>query len=223
MWKLSVINYPFSINNYPFKKMFTGIIESLGTISKIEQEGTNVHFTIKSAISKELKIDQSLSHNGVCLTVTAQDIDSHIVTAIEETLLKTNLGNWIVGDKVNLERAMMTGARLDGHMVQGHVDTTGVCIGREDRDGSWIFTFQYKQTPQYILVDKGSICVNGVSLTVVSPIDDTFSVAIIPYTFEHTTFQDIHVNSLINLEFDIIGKYMARYFEMYKSKLGFGN
>ena len=197
--------------------MFTGIIESLGTITKIEKEGTNVHFTIESSISKELKIDQSLSHNGVCLTVTAQDIDSHTVTAIEETLLKTNLGTWAVGDKANLERAMVAGGRLDGHIVQGHVDTTGICIGREDRHGSWVFTFQYKPTPQYILVDKGSICVNGVSLTVVSPTNDTFSVAIIPYTFENTTFQDIHLGSVINLEFDIIGKYMARYFEVYKS------
>ena len=199
--------------------MFTGIIESLGKITQIEHEGTNVHFTIASPISKELKIDQSLSHNGVCLTVTAQNNESHTVTAIEETLLKTNLGTWAVGDKVNLERAMIAGARLDGHIVQGHVDTTGVCIGREDRDGSWFFTFQYSLTPQYILVDKGSICINGVSLTVVSPVDDTFSVAIIPYTFEHTTFQDIQVGSVINLEFDIIGKYMARYFEVYKSKI----
>ncbi len=199
--------------------MFTGIIESLGTITKIEKEGTNVHFTIDSSISKDLKIDQSLSHNGVCLTVTAQNNDSHTVTAIEETLLKTNLGTWAVGDKVNLERAMVAGGRLDGHMVQGHVDTTGVCIGREDRDGSWFFTFQYKPTPQYILVDKGSICVNGVSLTVISPSDDTFSVAIIPYTFENTTFQDIQLDSIINLEFDIIGKYMARYFQAYQSKM----
>ncbi len=197
--------------------MFTGIIESLGTITKIEKEGTNVHFTIESSISKELKIDQSLSHNGVCLTVTAQDIDSHTVTAIEETLLKTNLGTWNIGDKVNLERAMIAGGRLDGHIVQGHVDTTGVCVGYEDRKGSWVFTFQYKPTPQYILVDKGSICINGVSLTVVSPTNDTFSVAIIPYTFENTTFQNIHLGSVINLEFDIIGKYMARYFEVYQS------
>lgn len=199
--------------------MFTGIIESLGTITKIEHEGTNVHFTIQSSISKELKIDQSLSHNGVCLTVTAQDADSHTVTAIEETLLKTNLSTWTVGSRVNLERAMIAGARLDGHIVQGHVDTTGVCIGREDRNGSWLFTFQYKQTPQYILVDKGSVCINGVSLTVVSPKDDTFSVAIIPYTIEHTTFQDIQKDSVVNLEFDIIGKYMARYFEVYRKDL----
>lgn len=199
--------------------MFTGIIESLGTIQHIETEGTNVHFTIASSISKELKIDQSLSHNGVCLTVTAKNEENHTVTAIEETLQKTNLGNWQVGDKVNLERAMIAGARLDGHMVQGHVDTTGLCIGREDRNGSWFFTFQYKLTPQYILVDKGSVCINGVSLTVVSPVDDTFSVAIIPFTFEHTTFQDIKIGSVVNLEFDIIGKYMARYFEVYQKAL----
>ncbi|MBL7815950.1 MAG: riboflavin synthase [Saprospiraceae bacterium] len=199
--------------------MFTGIIEHLGTVTHIVEEGTNVHITIDSPISKELKIDQSLAHSGVCLTVTAQDAHKHTVTAIEETLLKTNLGDWTVGTKVNLERAMVAGARLDGHMVQGHVDTTGVCIGREDKDGSWLFTFQYKPTPQYLLVDKGSVCVNGVSLTVVSPTDDTFSVAIIPYTFEHTTFQDIHVGTKVNLEFDIIGKYMARYFEAYKGKL----
>ena len=198
--------------------MFTGIIEKLGVVQRIETEGTNVHFTIASPISKDLKIDQSLSHNGVCLTVTTQDADNHTVTAIDETLQKTNLGKWKVGDKVNLERAMVAGARLDGHIVQGHVDITGVCIGREDRDGSWIFTFQYHLTPQYILVDKGSICINGVSLTVVSPVDDTFSVAIIPYTFEQTTFQDIYIGSVINLEFDIIGKYMARYFEVYQSK-----
>lgn len=199
--------------------MFTGIIESLGTIQHIETEGTNVHFTIASSISKELKIDQSLSHNGVCLTVTAKNEENHTVTAIEETLQKTNLGNWQVNDKVNLERAMIAGARLDGHMVQGHVDTTGICIGREDRNGSWFFTFQYKLTPQYILVDKGSVCINGVSLTVVSPVNDTFSVAIIPYTFEHTTFQDIKIGSVVNLEFDIIGKYMARYFEVYQKAL----
>lgn len=199
--------------------MFTGIIESLGTIQHIEKEGTNVHFTIASSISKELKIDQSLSHNGVCLTVTAKNEENHTVTAIEETLQKTNLGDWQVGDKVNLERAMIAGARLDGHMVQGHVDTTGLCIGREDRNGSWFFTFQYKLTPQYILVDKGSVCINGVSLTVVSPVDDTFSVAIIPFTFEHTTFQDIKIGSVVNLEFDIIGKYMARYFEVYQKAL----
>ena len=197
--------------------MFTGIIESLGTIEKIVTEGTNVHITIASALSKELKIDQSLAHEGVCLTVTAQSVDNHTVTAIEETLKKTNLGHWKVGSTVNLERAMLASARLDGHIVQGHVDTTGICIGREDRDGSWFFTFQFEPTPQYFVVDKGSICINGTSLTVVSPTYDTFSVAIIPYTFEHTTFGQLQIGDTINLEFDIIGKYFARYFEVYKT------
>ncbi len=200
-----------------FKKMFTGIIESLGTIEKIVTEGTNVHITIASALSKELKIDQSLAHEGVCLTVTAQSIDNHTVTAIEETLKKTNLGHWTVGSTVNLERAMLASARLDGHIVQGHVDTTGICIWREDRDGSWFFTFQFEPTPQYFVVDKGSICINGTSLTVVSPTYDTFSVAIIPYTFAHTTFGRLQIGDTINLEFDIIGKYFARYFEVYKT------
>lgn len=199
--------------------MFTGIIESLGKIEQITNEGTNVHFTIASSISKELKIDQSLAHNGVCLTVVAQNVDNHTVTAIDETLKKTNLGNWRVGSTVNLERAMMANARLDGHMVQGHVDTTGVCIGREDQVGSWIFTFRYPMTPQYFVVDKGSICINGVSLTVVNPVEDTFSVAIIPYTYEHTTFKNIHIGDNINLEFDIIGKYITKYFEAYKQFL----
>ena len=199
--------------------MFTGIIESLGTIKKIEREGTNVHFTIASPVSKELKIDQSLAHEGVCQTVTAQNVDNHTVTAIDETLSKTNLGQWEVGNTVNLERAMLAHARLDGHIVQGHVDTTGVCIAREDRDGSWIYTFRYERTPQYFVIPKGSICINGVSLTVVNPVDDTFSVAIIPYTFEHTTFQNIHVGTVINLEFDVIGKYITQYFEAYKDYL----
>lgn len=197
--------------------MFTGIIESLGTIERIVTEGTNVHITISSDLSKDLKIDQSLAHEGVCLTVTAQNADNHTVTAIEETLKKTNLGHWAVGNRVNLERAMLASARLDGHIVQGHVDTTGVCIGREDRDGSWFFTFQFKPTPQYFVVDKGSICINGTSLTVVEPKYDTFSVAIIPYTFEHTTFGQLQIGDVINLEFDIIGKYFARYFEVYKT------
>jgi riboflavin synthase len=199
--------------------MFTGIIESLGTIKKIEKQGTNVHFTITSPISKELKIDQSLAHEGVCLTITSQSVDNHSVTAIEETLFKTNLGQWKVGNTVNLERAMLAHARLDGHIVQGHVDTTGVCIVREDHNGSWIYTFRYERTPQYFVIPKGSICINGVSLTVVNPVDDTFSVAIIPYTFEHTTFQNIHVGDVVNLEFDVIGKYITQYFEAYRDYL----
>lgn len=199
--------------------MFTGIIETLGQVEKIEKDGTNVHFTIASPISKELKIDQSVAHNGVCLTVVAQDENSHKVTAIDETLLKTNLNDLKVGDTINLERAMQAHARLDGHMVQGHVDMTGVCTSVDDKNGSWIFSFQYNMTPQYLLVNKGSICINGVSLTVVNPVNDTFSVAIIPFTYEHTTFQNLKVGDRINLEFDVIGKYIAQYFEVYKEAL----
>jgi riboflavin synthase len=199
--------------------MFTGIIESLGVVEKIEKEGTNVHFTVASEVSNELKIDQSVAHNGVCLTVVKQTPQYHIVTAIDETLKKTNLNDWKVGDRVNLERAMLAHARLDGHMVQGHVDMTGVCTNIMDQNGSWLFTFQYKLTPQFLLVDKGSICINGVSLTVVNPKNDSFSVAIIPYTYEHTTFQNLQVGDRVNLEFDVIGKYIAKYFDAYKSAL----
>lgn len=196
--------------------MFTGIIESLGVLEKIEKEGTNVHFTVFSPISDDLKIDQSLSHNGVCLTVIRQTPQYHMVTAIDETLKKTSLSDWQLGDIINLERAMSMQSRLDGHIVQGHVDTTGKCIDIQNQDGSWIFTFQYEPTPQYILVDKGSICINGVSLTVVNPSKNTFSVAIIPYTFEHTGFKTIKIGDRINLEFDVIGKYILKYFEAYK-------
>jgi riboflavin synthase len=199
--------------------MFTGIIESLGVVEKIEKEGTNVHFTVASDISNELKIDQSVAHNGVCLTVVKHTPQFHTVTAIDETLKKTNLNDWKVGDRVNLERAMLAHARLDGHMVQGHVDMTGVCTNIMDQNGSWLFTFQYKATPQYLLVDKGSICINGVSLTVVNPVNDTFSVAIIPYTYEHTTFHNLKIGDRVNLEFDVIGKYIAKYFDAYKSAL----
>ena len=195
--------------------MFTGIIETLGTVVNIQHEGENIHFTIKSAISNELKVDQSVSHNGVCLTVVALDNDTHTVTAIQETLDKTSLGNLEVGSIVNLERAMLVNARLDGHMVQGHVDTTGVCTEVKTVDGSWYYRFSYPKNPEHLLVNKGSICVNGVSLTVVDPDDTHFSVAIIPYTFEHTTFKDLKVGDTINLEFDIIGKYIGRYMEAY--------
>lgn len=195
--------------------MFTGIIETLGTVIEIEREGSNVHFTIKSAISSELKVDQSVAHNGVCLTVVALDEATHTVTAIEETLIKSNLGDLEVGSTVNLERAMLANMRLDGHIVQGHVDTTGTCTGVEEKDGSWYFHFKYDKNPEHLLVDKGSICVNGVSLTVVSPGDDYFSVAIIPYTYEHTTFGNLKAGDRINLEFDIIGKYIARHAALY--------
>lgn len=195
--------------------MFTGIIEALGTVQNITQEGTNIHFTIASSISKELKIDQSLAHNGVCLTVVNQSEDWHVVTAVEETLKRSNLGDVQVGDQLNLERAMLTSARLDGHIVQGHVDATGVCTKVEELEGSWYYRFQYKPTPEHILVDKGSICINGVSLTVVEPVGDQFSVAIIPYTYEHTNFKQLQIGNTINLEFDILGKYIAKYMSVY--------
>lgn len=196
--------------------MFTGIIESLGVITSIRKEGTNVHFTIESPISSALKIDQSVSHNGVCLTVVALDGDLHTVTAVQETLQRSNLGDLQEGDFVNLERAMLANARLDGHLVQGHVDATGECIAIESLDGSWYFRFHYTPTEEHLLVDKGSISVNGVSLTVVEPHDDILSVAIIPYTFEHTTFNTLQVGDRVNLEFDIIGKYIARYAKLYR-------
>ncbi|MEL6833604.1 MAG: riboflavin synthase [Bacteroidota bacterium] len=196
--------------------MFTGIIEAQGRVERIEREGTNVHFTISSALCDELKIDQSIAHDGVCLTVVALAPGQHTVTAIEETLLRTRLGEWQEGATVNLERAMQSNARLDGHMVQGHVDKTGECIGVDDRDGSWYYRFRYEAAPEHLLVDKGSICVNGVSLTVVNPTVDEFSVAIIPYTYEHTNFNQLQVGSKINLEFDIIGKYIARHLALYQ-------
>ncbi len=196
--------------------MFTGIIETLGTVEAIRHEGENIHFTIKSAITHELKIDQSVSHNGVCLTVVELEEDTYVVTAIQETLDKTSLGLLEVGAIVNLERAMLANARLDGHMVQGHVDMTGVCTEVKEADGSWYYRFSYPKNPAYLLVNKGSICVNGVSLTVVDPDDTHFSVAIIPYTFEHTTFKNLKAGHKVNLEFDIIGKYIGRYMEAYR-------
>lgn len=196
--------------------MFTGIVEALGVLETIEKEGSNIHFTFSSPISNALKIDQSVSHNGVCLTVVQQTDQQHTVTAIQETLDRSNLGNLKVGDFVNLERAMLPTSRLDGHIVQGHVDTTGTCISVEDIDGSWIFEFRYPVSEELLLVDKGSICINGVSLTVVTPISDSFKVAIIPYTFEHTNFKTIKAGTTINLEFDILGKYIAKYAALYK-------
>lgn len=195
--------------------MFTGIIEDLGEVIDIKVDGTNLDFKIKSKISKELKIDQSLAHNGVCLTVIHQDENSHTVTAIKETLDRSNIGKLKIGQQVNLERAMSANARLDGHLVQGHVDTVTHCISVNEENGSWIFTFANKQDAESLLVDKGSICINGVSLTVVNPDEQQFSVAIIPYTYEHTTFKDIVPDQLVNLEFDIIGKYIAKHAALY--------
>jgi riboflavin synthase len=196
--------------------MFTGIIEAAGFIKQIKKEGSNIHFTIESDISDQLKIDQSVAHNGVCLTVVAREDNTHTVTAIEETLIRSNLGQLKAGSKLNLERAMGANARLDGHIVQGHVDATATCVSVEERDGSWYYQFRYVPTEEHLLVDKGSICVNGVSLTVVNPHDDLFSVAIIPYTYEYTNFNAIDVGDIVNLEFDIIGKYIARYAKLYQ-------
>ncbi len=195
--------------------MFTGIIESLGKIERIEKEGTNIHFTVSSTISDELKIDQSIAHDGVCLTVIAREEGMHTVTAIDETMNRTRLAQWQVGTMINLERAMRPNARLDGHMVQGHVDTVGECISIEDVDGSWNFRFRFQPTPEHMLVDKGSVCINGISLTVVSPVEDTFGVSIIPYTFEETNFHQLSIGQQVNLEFDIIGKYIAKHLAVY--------
>ena len=195
--------------------MFTGIIESKGTIVKATPEGSNVHFTIASDISEALKVDQSVAHNGVCLTVVELSEGAHTVTAVEETLKRSSLGHWGAGSAVNLERAMKVDARLDGHLVQGHVDATGTCVEIDKRDGSWYFRFRYEPGEERLLVDKGSVCINGVSLTVVEPKEDEFSVAIIPYTYEHTNFKEMQVGQEVNLEFDIIGKYIARYAKLY--------
>lgn len=190
--------------------MFTGIVESLGEVTAIEKDGGNTHFTIKSAFTSELQIDQSVSHNGACLTVVAINGEEYTVTAIEETLEKTCLSDLAVGAPVNLERCMRMNARLDGHIVQGHVDTTAVVTSVEERDGSWHFAFEYPSHPQHVTVPKGSICVSGTSLTVVDSEVNSFSVAIIPYTYEHTIFKTFKPGTRVNLEFDIIGKYVAR-------------
>lgn len=190
--------------------MFTGIIETLGTVKAVRKEQENVHFTVASEIGRELKIDQSVSHNGVCLTVVALDADTHTVTAIQETLDKTNLGDLEVGSSVNLERCMQMNGRLDGHIVQGHVDQTAVCVKKEELEGSWEYRFKYDASGGNVTVEKGSICVNGISLTVVNSAADEFSVFIIPYTHEHTNLNSVQVGSTVNLEFDIIGKYVAR-------------
>ena len=188
--------------------MFTGIIEQLGVITNIRKEAENVHFTVKAEMTSELKIDQSVAHNGCCLTVVEINKDEYVVTAILETLKKTNLGSWKVGTKVNLERCMQMNGRLDGHIVQGHVDATGSCTAIENQDGSWKYTFHYDS--DQVTVEKGSITVNGTSLTVVDSKDHEFSVCIIPYTHEFTNFHTLEVGSTINLEFDIIGKYVAK-------------
>ena len=190
--------------------MFTGIIETLGKVTKLKKEGENLHLSIRSSIAQELKIDQSIAHNGVCLTVVDIQEDTYTVTAIQETLDKTSLGALETGSLVNLERAMVLGARLDGHIVQGHVDQTAVCTRIEEKDGSWFFTFQYDPSKNNVTIEKGSITVDGVSLTVVDSQKEQFSVAIIPYTYGHTRFNTYAIGSKVNLEFDVIGKYVAK-------------
>lgn len=190
--------------------MFTGIIETLGKVSDIKREAGNIHFTIASQISHELKVDQSVAHNGVCLTVVNVSDGSHTVTAISETLEKTCLGDLKINDLVNLERCMQLNGRLDGHIVQGHVDQTAECIELKEMNGSWEYTFSYDPSAGNVTVEKGSITVNGISLTVVNSKDNSFSVAIIPYTYEHTNLQQVKEGDQVNLEFDIIGKYVAR-------------
>ena len=190
--------------------MFTGIIETLGKVQDVKNQNDNLHVSVQSSITNELKIDQSVAHNGVCLTVIAIENDVYTVTAISETIQKTNLGDWKIGDSLNLERAMLLGSRLDGHIVQGHVDQTGICKEVREANGSWYYTFEYDSNLNNITIEKGSITVNGVSLTVVNSKENEFSVAIIPYTYEHTNFKDFKFGTKINLEFDVIGKYVSR-------------
>lgn len=195
--------------------MFSGIVEAMARVVAVEQDRENKHFTLECAFGHELHIDQSVAHNGVCLTVVSTDGDRYVVTAMDETLRRSNLGEWQEGDMVNVERSMLMNGRLDGHIVQGHVDQTATCVSIEDADGSFIYTFSYESSPEmiargYFTVDKGSVTVNGVSLTVCEPTADTFKVCIIPYTYEHTNFHALKVGSKVNIEFDILGKYISR-------------
>ena len=196
--------------------MFTGIIETLGIIKEIEKDQENLHLTVESEITHELKIDQSVAHNGICLTVVKIENKNYTVTAIKETIDKTSIGTWSVGDVVNLERAMKLGDRLDGHIVQGHVDQIGICKNIESANGSWYFTFEYNPEWNNLTIEKGSITVNGVSLTVVNSKKNEFSVAIIPYTYENTNFKHFNIGSKINLEFDVIGKYVSKLYTLEK-------
>ena len=191
--------------------MFTGIIEQIAEVVKVESEGSNVHISLKSTITSELKIDQSVAHNGVCLTVVKINGDEYIVTAIKETLDKSNIGLLVVGSKVNIERCLKIGDRLDGHMVQGHVDQTAKCVNVKKENGSYVYTFKHKESDN-MTVEKGSVCVNGISLTVVNSKDISFSVAIIPYTYKHTNFHEFKEGTVVNIEFDILGKYIAKQF-----------
>jgi len=200
-----------------FKTMFTGIIETTGTVVSAGSEAGNLRISIKAPFTSELKIDQSISHNGVCLTVVDINKDSYEVVAIDETLRRTNMGKLVSGSLVNLERGMKAGDRLDGHIVQGHVDTTAVVKKISEQGGSWIFSFEYSPASGHITIEKGSICVNGVSLTVVESGSNTFSVAIIPYTMEHTNFRNLKSGDLVNIEFDVIGKYVSKLLQQYNT------
>jgi riboflavin synthase len=191
--------------------MFTGIIEEIGSVKAISREAGNIHFTIAAKMTKELKVDQSVAHNGCCLTVVAIHEECYQVTAIQETLDKTNLNHWKIGTKVNLERCLVMNGRLDGHIVQGHVDTVATCTHYEEQNGSWKYTFQYKD--EQLTVEKGSVTINGTSLTVVDSQEKGFSVCIIPYTFENTNFKNLKTGDIVNLEFDIIGKYVAKWMQ----------
>jgi len=191
--------------------MFTGIIEEIGSVKAISREAGNIHFTIAAKMTKELKVDQSVAHNGCCLTVVAIHEECYQVTAIQETLDKTNLNHWEIGTKVNLERCLVMNGRLDGHIVQGHVDTVATCTHYEEQNGSWKYTFQYKD--EHLTVEKGSVTINGTSLTVVDSQEKGFSVCIIPYTFENTNFKNLKTGDIVNLEFDIIGKYVAKWMQ----------
>lgn len=199
--------------------MFTGIIETIGQLVAIEAEKNNLTFTICSSISDLLKIDQSIAHDGVCLTVVDVGKGNHKITAISETLSKTTLGSWEIGKMINLERCITNEARLDGHIVQGHVDTTAELIAIEDQKGSWLMHFRHKTNNKYLTIEKGSICVNGISLTIVSCTNNTFSVAIIPYTWENTNLSSLKINDKVNLEFDVMGKYFVKMLEPYLNKL----
>jgi riboflavin synthase len=199
---------------FKLNTLFTGIIESLVEVVEIVSQGTNLTFRFRSSLTSELKIDQSVAHNGVCLTVVAIDGNTYCVTAIDETLRKTNLGHLAVGDKVNLERCMPANGRFDGHIVQGHVDQTAICTQIQDQGGSWLFDFEYDPALHNMTVEKGSICINGTSLTVFNSEINSFRVAIIPYTYHHTVFHQLKVGDVVNLEFDIVGKYIKRMFEL---------
>ncbi len=194
--------------------MFTGIIESTARVAAIAHEGSNINFTVESSLTPELKVDQSVAHNGVCLTVVSITGNRYVVTAVAETLAKTNLANWQVGDLVNMERSLRLGDRLDGHFVQGHVDATATCITKETLDGSWLFRFRFPAQYASLIIEKGSICINGVSLTVFNTGRDECTVTIIPYTYTHTNFGQLEAGSVVNIEFDVLGKYLLRMQEL---------